>query len=221
MAALKKTLVKIDFVSDVSCPWCVVGLKSLEEALTRVAPSIQADLHFEPFEINPKMVKEGEEINEHLARKYGGTPAQFAKNREAIRQRGEAVGFTFSMGARARIYNTFDAHRLLHWAGTKDADTQHKLKMGLFTDYFTHGKDPSSETVLVDAAVAAGLDAQEARTVLSSGQFATDVKRAEAKWHAMGINGVPAVIINDEHMISGGQPAEVFEQALRQIASDM
>ncbi|KAF0699657.1 hypothetical protein As57867_009740, partial [Aphanomyces stellatus] len=201
-----------------ACPWCPIGLKSLEEAIARVSPSIQADIHFEPFEINPTMAKEGEDIDEHLVRKYGGKPADFVSGRDALRQRGQQVGFTFGF-TRKRIYNTFDAHRLLHWAGTKDSATQHTLKMTLFTDYFTHGKDPSSEAVLVDAAVAAGLDAQEARRVLSTGQYATDVKRAEAKWRAMGINSVPAIIINDTHLISGGQPADVFEQALRDVAS--
>ncbi|KAH9092264.1 hypothetical protein LEN26_018553 [Aphanomyces euteiches] len=219
MAAVKKALLKIDFVSDVSCPWCVIGLKSLEKALTKL-PEVKADIHFQPFEINPDMVKEGEEINEHLARKYGGSPAQFEGNRQRIRARGEELGFNFAMGARSRIYNTFDAHRLIHWAGTKSAEAQHKLKLGLFTDYFTNGKDPSSETVLVEAATSAGLDAHEARTILSTDAFAPEVKQAEAKWRSLNINGVPAVIINDKHLISGGQPPEVFEQALRQIAQE-
>ncbi|RLO08758.1 hypothetical protein DYB28_014063 [Aphanomyces astaci] len=219
MAAVKKALLKVDFVSDISCPWCVVGLKSLEQALARL-PNINVDLHFEPFEINPTMAKEGEEINEHLARKYGSSPTQLVQNRERIRVRGEELGFTFTLGAGGRIYNTFDAHRLIHWAGTKGPEAQHKLKMGLFTEYFTHGKDPSAESVLVDAAAAAGLDSEEARSVLTSGQFANDVKKAEAKWRSMNISGVPAVIINNKHLISGGQPSEVFEQALRDIAAE-
>ena len=111
------TPIKIDFVSDVSCPWCAIGLKSLEIALNRLKGEVQADIHFQPFELNPDMPPEGQEINEHLSQKYGSTPGQLQQTREAIRLRGAALGFEFGIGKRDRIYNTFDAHRLLHWAG--------------------------------------------------------------------------------------------------------
>ena len=128
---------KIDFVSDISCPWCAIGLKSLEQALARVAGDMTATLHFQPFELNPQMAPEGQEITEHITQKYGITPAQAEANRENIRQRGESVGFTFSKadqpgGGRSRIYNTFDAHRLLHWAGLEGAALQKALKEALF-----------------------------------------------------------------------------------------
>src|SRR6478609_9647419 len=132
---------KIDFVSDVSCPWCIIGLKSLEQAIAKI-PELKVDLHFQPFELNPQMEPEGEEIEAHLTRKYGSTPAQRTQIREAIRQRGEALGFTFTTGARDRIYNTFDAHRLLHWAG--EQGKQRELKMALFSAYFTAGENPGS-----------------------------------------------------------------------------
>ena len=105
---------KIDFVSDVSCPWCAIGLQSLQTALDRLEGEVQADIHFQPFELNPKMGAEGQDITEHLSQKYGSTPEQATAARENIRQRGEALGFTFNMDKRARTYNTFDAHRLLH-----------------------------------------------------------------------------------------------------------
>ncbi|XHS78794.1 DsbA family oxidoreductase [Burkholderiaceae bacterium UC74_6] len=210
---------KIDFVSDVSCPWCAIGLKSLEQALSRL-PELPIELHFQPFELNPSMVPEGEDINEHLGRKYGLPLAQLEVNRQRIRERGAAVGFDFAQGARSRIYNTFDAHRLLHWAGTlADSDAQHRLKLALFGAYFTEGRDPSDHAVLVEKAVAAGLDAAAAREVLESGRYAEDVREAEAFYQSQGINSVPAIIINDQHLISGGQPPEVFEQALRQLAA--
>nr|WP_321167564.1 DsbA family oxidoreductase [uncultured Roseateles sp.] len=208
---------KIDFVSDVSCPWCAIGLKSLEQALARV-PELQVDLHFQPFELNPQMAAEGEEINAHLARKYGASPEQMAQTREMIRQRGADLGFTFTKGARDRIYNTFDAHRLLHWAGMQEGDAQKNLKLALLKAYFTEGKNPGDAAVLLQAAAAAGLDATEAAEVLSSGRYADEVRQAEAFWQSQGINSVPAIIINKRHLISGGQTPEVFEQALRQIA---
>jgi len=211
-------MMKIDFVSDVSCPWCIIGLKSLEQAIAKI-PELQVELHFQPFELNPQMEAEGEEIEAHLTRKYGSSPEQRTQIRETIRQRGEALGFSFTVGARDRIYNTFDAHRLLHWAGEQDAAKQHALKVSLFDAYFTEGKNPGDHGLLVERAGAVGLDADEARAILASDRFAKEVREAEAFYHAQGINSVPAVIINDRHLISGGQPPEIFEQALRQIAS--
>lgn len=210
---------KIDFVSDVSCPWCAIGLKSLEQALARM-PELEVQLHFQPFELNPGMAPEGEDIDEHLARKYGLPPTQLAANRERIRERGAALGFDFAQGARSRIYNTFDAHRLLHWAGEQSARAQRDLKLSLFTAYFTEGRDPSDHALLLERAVAVGLDAEQARAVLASERYADAVRDAESLYHSLGVSSVPAVIINERHLISGGQPPEVFEKALRQIAAE-
>ncbi|KAF0698839.1 Aste57867_10563 [Aphanomyces stellatus] len=207
-------MVKIDFVSDISCPFCAIGLKSLETALARV-PNANVELHFEPFELNPYMAPEGEEINEHLASKYGGSPAQYAGTREHVRQRGEAVGFKFDMSQGFRIYNTLDAHRLLHWAGLQDLALQKTLKMALFQAYFTDKKDPSAESVLLDAAAAAGLDVDQAREILRSDLYKTEVREAEKKWQRKSIHSVPTIIVNDTDVISGGQPPEAFERILR------
>ena len=213
-----KSKMRIDFVSDVSCPWCVIGLKSLETALGRLGDQVAADIHFQPFELNPQMPAEGQDIGEHLAQKYGSTPEQSQRNREAIRARGAEVGFTFGMANRSRIYNTFDAHRLLHWA--EGEGLQLALKEALFTAYFTHGDDPSSHAVLARIAGEAGLDTQRAQQILASDEYASDVREREKFYLDQGIHSVPAVIINDRHLISGGQPAEVFEQALRKIAEE-
>ena len=209
----------IDFVSDVSCPWCAIGLASLQQALARVADTVAAHITFQPFELNPNMVPVGEDITEHLAKKYGSTPEQAAAVRETIRQRGAELGFTFAMDKRARIYNTFDAHRLLHWAQLEGADKQLALKQALLKAYFTDGDDPSNHAVLVRAAQAAGLDGQRAQAILASDEFAAAVRAQEQFYQQQGIHSVPAVVINGRHLISGGQPPEVFEQALRQIAA--
>ena len=211
---------KIDFVSDVSCPWCAIGLNALEQALARIVPSLPVQLHFQPFELNPQMGADGQEIVEHLGQKYGIDAAQIAANTEAIRQRGAALGFTFGIGKRSRIYNTFDAHRLLHWAGLAGDAPQRALKHALLKAYFTDGQDPSDHAVLVQAATQAGLDESGARAVLASHAHAEDVREAQAFYRQQGIQAVPAVIINDRHLISGGQPVEVFERALRQIAAE-
>lgn len=210
------TTVKIDFVSDVSCPWCVVGLKSLEQALAGLDGKVTADIHFQPFELNPKMPAEGQDSTEHLQQKYGSTPEQLSANRENIRARGEALGFVFNMDKRSRVYNTFDAHRLLHWAGLDGHQAQ--LKHALFSAYFTDGEDISSHDVLVRLAGEAGLSTQRAREILSTDAYAADVRKQERFYQGNGINAVPAVIINERHLISGGQPPEIFEAALLQIA---
>ena len=218
------THLKIDFVSDVSCPWCVIGLRALDEALERVKDEVQAELHFQPFELNPNMPAEGQEITEHITQKYGITADQANANRENIRQRGAQLGFKFSSasdagGGRHRIYNTFDAHRLLHWAGLEGGGLQKALKEALFAAYFTDGQSPASHEVLARVAGEAGLDAERARDVLASNAYADEVRERAWFYLNQGIQSVPAVIINDRHLISGGQPPEVFEQALRKIAA--
>jgi predicted DsbA family dithiol-disulfide isomerase len=209
---------KIDFVSDVVCPWCVVGLGGLDEALRRVGDLVQADIHFQPFELNPAMAAEGEDIAEHIQKKYGSTPAQMAQSRAMIRDRAAGVGFTMSAAEGGRIWNTFDAHRLLHWAGLEGRQTE--LKKALFEANFTDRKNVSDPEVLAAAAEKAGLDGAKAREVLSTGAYTDDVRADEEKWRRAGINSVPAVIINDKYLISGGQPAEAFEQAIRKIAAE-
>ncbi|MEJ1171314.1 DsbA family oxidoreductase [Variovorax sp. CCNWLW235] len=217
MAAMTSHL-KIDFVSDVSCPWCAVGLGSLEAALRRLAPDVTAELHFQPFELNPQMPAEGQDTFEHLNQKYGSTREQQAQAREMIRQRGAEVGFEFSPEGRPRIYNTFNAHRLLHWAELESPAKQAALKKLLLKAYFTDRQNPSDPEVLVHAATEAGLDAARAREILASDEFARETRERERMYTDAGIHSVPAIIINDQHLISGGQPVEVFERALRQIA---
>ncbi len=211
-----KTAVKIDFVSDISCPWCVIGLKSLEKALDEVAADITAEIHFQPFELNPQMPPEGQDLDEHLLQKYGRTADEFADTREAIRTRGAELGFVFLMEKRNRIYNTFDAHRLLHWA--ESTGCQQALKHALFRAYFTDGEAPSEAAVLCRVAAEVGLDAAEAADLLASDRFVAEVRAQEQRYTSAGIHAVPAVIINDQYLIEGGQSPAVFAQALRQIA---
>jgi predicted DsbA family dithiol-disulfide isomerase len=213
------THLKIDFVSDVSCPWCAIGLSALEQALGAVQSDIAVEMHFQPFELNPQMGPEGQDITEHLTQKYGSTAEQQDQIRATIRQRGAEAGFAFKAEGRGRIWNTFDAHRLLHWAGEEGAPgQQHALKKALLEAYHGRAESPADHSVLLAAAEAAGLDPARAQAVLASNEFADDVREREQFFTGHGIHSVPAVIINDRHLISGGQPAAVFEQALRQIA---
>lgn len=216
-AATPPVPVRIDFVSDVSCPWCAIGLAALEQALARVRDTVTADIHFQPFELNPQMPAAGEDTVQHLTRKYGSTPAQLAHNSEAIRARGAALGFVFNR--RERVYNTFDAHRLLHWAGLTGGDEQRALKHALLRAYFTDGADVSAHDTLLRVVGEVGLDVAQARQILAASTYADEVRAQQRFYAERGINAVPAVIINDRHLISGGQPVETFESALRKIAA--
>ena len=213
--AARPAKVRIDFVSDISCPWCAIGLKALEQALDRLDGEVAAEIHFQPFELNPRMPPEGEDTTEHLVAKYGSTPAELEHNREKIRVRGAELGFVFNR--RDRVYNTFDAHRLLHWAELEGQGLA--LKHALLRAYFTDAEDVSAHATLVRVATGVGLDAERARQILASDEYASEVRDRQAYYAAQGIQAVPAVIVNQRHLISGGQPVEVFERALRQIAS--
>ena len=208
---------QIDFVSDVACPWCAVGLASFEQALKTVAGEIAVELTFQPFELNPMLPADGADAVEYLVAKYGMGRDQLAHNRQRIAERGAAVGFIF--GERRRVWNTFDAHRLLYWAGVEGSPgSQHALKKALLLAYHGDGRNPGAHEVLLELAVAVGLDAERASEVLASKSFTDEVREAERFWQEAGINGVPAVVVNRRHLIQGGQPPEVFAQALRRLA---
>jgi predicted DsbA family dithiol-disulfide isomerase len=210
---------KIDFVSDIACPWCVIGLGGLEKALDTLHGEIEADIAFHPFELNPAMPAGGQDSMEHIAEKYGLSAEQVRANRERIQARAAEIGFAMNTSDTSRIYNTFDAHRLLAWAGEKGR--QIALKRQLFQVYFTDQTDPGDHDALAAAAEAAGLDGAEARAILGSDRYADQVRAEEALWRNRGINSVPAVIVDNRYLISGGQPAEEFARQLRGIAAKL
>ena len=206
---------RIDFVSDITCPWCAIGLRALEQAIARVAGTVPVDLHLQPFELNPGMPNEGEPIAAYAARKSGASAEQLAERQALIRRRAAEVGLDFP--ARTHVYNTFDAHRLLHWAGTQGR--QLELKRALLRAYHERGENPGSPEVLLAAAAEAGLDRLAAGDVLGRGAHADEVRVTVRRWQRLGIDGVPAVVIDGQHLIAGAQPVEVYEQALRRAAA--
>lgn len=213
------TQLKIDIVSDVSCPWCIIGYQALNAALTKLAPEIQADITWKPFELNPQMPKEGQEITEHITQKYGISEQQAEQNRAAIKERGLSVGYEFVNRGGGRIYNTFDAHRLLHWAHEQGKQTE--LKLALFDLYFQQSGDPSDHQQLLAVVKKVGLDEVEAKQILESEKYTTEVRKQQQHYQSAGVSSVPAVIVNNKHLISGGQPVAVFEQAFKQIAEEV
>jgi predicted DsbA family dithiol-disulfide isomerase len=212
------TPLKIDIVSDVSCPWCIIGYQSLSKALSRLTPPIHVDLTWKPFELNPNMPPEGQSLVEHLHEKYGSTPADLAETTKMITDRGKALGFTFNFSEHGRIYNTFNAHRLLLWS--RDLNKQTGLKLALFNLYFTQGGNPNNVDDLLGAVAKAGLPVADARTILDSERFKKEVREEEAKYLAMGVSSVPTFIINDKYKITGGQPVDTFVDTLKKIIKE-
>ncbi|POA29081.1 MULTISPECIES: DsbA family oxidoreductase [unclassified Pseudomonas] len=208
--------VTIDFISDVVCPWCALGVTALELAIENLAGEVPVELTFKPFELNPDMPAEGENAVQHLMRKYGRSAEDIAAGKAMQIARGQAIGFTFDLEKRSHFYNTFDAHRLLFWA--LQEGRQIELKKGLLRAYFSDGQNPSDRETLVRLAADAGLDAARAREVSASGAFATEVRELEAFYRDHGINSVPAMILNGRHLVSGSQSVEYYEQMLRQMA---
>jgi predicted DsbA family dithiol-disulfide isomerase len=209
------TTLNVDFVSDVACPWCAVGLASLERALASLKGEVCVNLAFQPFELNPDMQQDGVDAASYLMNKYAMSEAQLAASRANLHARGAEVGFAF--GVRSRIWNTFDAHRLMHAAGLEGRALE--LKRALLKAYHAEGKNPSDPAVLLECASAAGLNERSAREVIETDQYSTAVRDAEAFWQRVGIHGVPAVVIERQHLIEGGQAPHVFAQALRHFAA--
>ena len=202
------------FVSDVACPWCAIGLASLDQALARLQGDIETTLRVEPFELNPDMGPEGAEVVPYLARKYGRTPEQVAEGQARIRERGAAVGFSF--GPRTHVWNTFDAHRVLHWAGLEGRALE--LKRALLRAYHGEGRNPGAADVLVELAGAVSLDPARVKAILESDEFKAEVRERERDWIRRGVAGVPLVVVNNAHAIEGAETPEGYERALRRIA---
>jgi len=212
--------ITIDFVSDVACPWCAVGLGGLLEAMRRLEGTAEVALHFRPFELNPDMPAGGQNTIERLMAKYGYDRERVQANRKVISERAAAVGMPMRMDDDNRSFNTFDAHRLIHWAGLQGQAQQIALKKSLLQTYHYLNHDTSDADVLAQAASDAGLDEAAAREVLASGRYADEVRAEEEEWRKLGITSVPSVVINGQYLVSGGQPPEAFEQALRQVAQE-
>jgi predicted DsbA family dithiol-disulfide isomerase len=211
---MEKHRLDIAFVSDVACPWCAIGLASLDLALTRLGGEIEAKVSVEPFELNPDMGPEGAEVVPYLVQKYGRTAEQIAQVQARIREHGAAVGFTFAK--RDHVWNTFNAHRVLHWAGLEGRALE--LKRALLRAYHGEGRNPGATDVLVDLAGAVGLDGARAKSIAEGDEFALEVRERERYWLKRGVAGVPHVVVNDSYVIEGAQPPEAFEQAFREIA---
>jgi predicted DsbA family dithiol-disulfide isomerase len=210
---MEKHRLDIAFVSDVACPWCAIGLASLDLALVRLGGKVEAKVSVEPFELNPDMGPEGAEVVPYLARKYGRTAEQIAQVQARIREHGAAVGFSFAK--RDHVWNTFNAHRVLHWAGLEGRALE--LKRALLRAYHGEGRNPGATDVLVDLAGAIGLDGARAKSIAEGDEFALEVRERERYWLKRGVAGVPHVVVNDSYVIEGAQPPEAFEQAFRQI----
>ncbi len=208
--------VQIDVVSDVVCPWCIVGFRQLDAALKQ--ENMLARLRWHPFELNPNMGPEGQNLREHIAEKYGSTPEQSQQARERLTALGTELGFTFNFTDDSRIVNTFAAHQLLDWAETQGR--QHPLKLTLFETYFTKQQDVSDVEVLMGAVETAGLDPEAARTALESGAHAQPVREKQDFWTSRGISGVPSMVFGGKYLLTGAQGTDTYAQVLQRCLAE-
>ncbi|GGB63992.1 DsbA family oxidoreductase [Blastomonas aquatica] len=209
---------KIDIVSDVVCPWCIIGYKQLRKALEIIGDEVEPQITWHPFELNPQMAPEGEAISEHVARKYGASPEQSAANRSRLQETGDRLGFAFNHSPGMRIYNTFKAHQLLTWAGeTQGSDAQTRLKMAFFAAYFQDNRDVSDEDVLLNVVADVGLDPEDGRAVLNDPDNEAAVRSHLDHWIEQGISGVPAIIFDGKYLVPGAQEAETFVNVIRKV----
>ncbi len=210
--------IRIDIISDIVCPWCIVGYKRLEQALDTFQGKLNAHLYWQPFELNPDMPAEGQNLREHLAEKYGSTPDESQANRNNLIIMGQSLGFTFNFTPESRIYNTFKAHQLLHWAGEKGH--QHELQLALFKAYFTEQQDPSDIEVLVATATQVGLNGEEAQALLIDGRYRDTVRINQQVWANGGIHAVPAFVFDQKYLLTGAQEATTLIQAIQQVIDE-
>ncbi|WP_371833252.1 DsbA family oxidoreductase [Vibrio sp.] len=208
--------VRIDLISDIVCPWCIIGYKNLEHALSMLSDGLEADIYWHPFELNPMMKPQGENLREHIAEKYGTSLEASIAARQTITELGRDLGFEFNFSDDMRIYNTRKAHQLLLWAQSENL--QLDLEMALFHAYFTHGQNISNATVLLNIAESLGLERNVCKLILEDESWAEAVSSTEFQWLEVGINAVPAMIIDKKHLISGAQPSEILVEALIDIA---
>ncbi|MFT6916860.1 MAG: putative DsbA family dithiol-disulfide isomerase [Motiliproteus sp.] len=207
---------QIDIVSDVVCPWCIIGYKQLAKALD--ATGTPYEIRWHPFELNPGMPPEGQELGEHVAEKYGSTREQSQASRIDMTEIGAGLGFEFRFADDMRMHNTFNVHQLLHWADQQGR--MHDLKLALFSAHFTERRNLSDDAVLAAVAAEIELDRDEALAVLEDQRFASAVRDVEKHWLSQDIQGVPAVIFNRRHLVSGAQGVETFTRILQQLAQD-
>lgn len=215
-AAHPGPVVQVDIVSDVMCPWCIIGFRQLEQALG--ATGTGARIRWHPFELNPDMPSEGQNLTEHIMEKYGSTPEQSAENRNKMKTLGESLGITFNFSDDSRIVNSFAAHQLLDFA--LGQGLQHPLKLALFQAHFTDGKDVSDRETLLDVAAAVGLDRATAASVLETGALAPSVREKQQFWTSRGISGVPSMVFGGKYLVTGAQGAANYAQLLQKVVSE-
>jgi len=209
---------KIDIVSDVVCPWCTIGYKRLEKAIQELGVADKIDIEWQPFELNPNMPAEGQNVIEHIAEKYGSTLDQQRESQQMMTDAGEELGFKFDYFDEMRMANTFDAHVLLEYA--KDFGKQTELKMTLTKAFFSDRKDVSKKDILKEALLEVGLNADEALAKLDSDEARLEVRNKQNYWKNMGVNSVPTIVFNRKSAVTGAQPVDTFKQVLTELLAE-
>lgn len=207
--------IKIDIVSDVVCPWCTIGYKRLDKAISEMGIQDQVEIEWQPFELNPHMPKEGQNVQEHITEKYGSSLEEQKRSQEYMAEAGAELGFTFDYFDEMRMANTFEAHILLEYA--KAFGKQTELKMRLTTAFFSERKDVSDRAILKQALLDVGLNAEEALANLDNDESRYEIRSKEDYWKNLGVNSVPTIVFNRKSAVTGAQPVDVFKRILTEV----
>lgn len=210
-----KIKIKIDVVSDVVCPWCIIGYKNLQAAIDELDIADRVELQWQPFELNPNMPAEGQDLGEHVAEKYGSSSEESQRTRLNITERGAQVGFTFNFYDNMKIVNTRDAHILLEYAHQFGKQTE--LKLRLFSAAFTDKKDVSNRDILLNEIAQLGLNVEQAVLRLQDIEYRNAVIEQEAYWQNLGISAVPAVVFNRSSAVAGAQSIDTYKEVLTEL----
>ena len=204
---------QIDIISDVMCPWCIIGYRQLEEALD--ATGTEHEIRWHPFELNPQLPPEGQSITENFQQKYDSPPEKTRETMEMYAEIGAQLGFEFNLDDDSKMHNSFNLHQMLHWADQQGRKSD--LEMALFAAHFTDGRDMSDIAVLAEVAEEIGLDRSEALAVLEDQRFASAVRDQQKFWIEQGISGVPAVVFDKQHLVTGAQGVDNFTRIVNQL----
>ena len=213
-----KEKLKIDIVSDVVCPWCTIGYKRLEKAIIELGIQDQVTIEWQPFELNPNMPAEGQNVTEHLTEKYGSTLEQQKESKQNMTNVGKELDFKFDYFDEMRMVNTFEAHILLEYA--KEHGKQTELKMCLTTAFFSERKDVSTREILKQALQTVGLNSDEGLAKLDNDEARKEIRTKQNYWKNLGVTSVPTIVFNRKSALTGAQPVATFKQVLSELIAE-
>ena len=208
-------MIRLDIFSDPVCPWCFIGKANLDRAL-QANPDHPFQIQWHPFQLNPDLPPEGVDKRSYLEAKFGGKAPVDAMT-DRLREVARAAGVDMDPDKPARMPNTLDAHRLIHWAGIEGL--QAKVVQGLMQGYWTEGRDIGDHATLAAIAGEAGMDSAATLRLLATNADADDISARDADARAKGVTSVPTFLIAQQYVVTGAQPPETWGKVIEELTT--